>query len=133
MINEQRGVNSRKIKLISLDDGYQPPKTVEQNRKLVEDDQVLAIVGSMKTPTNSAIVKYMNAKKVPHILLATGASKWGDVTNYPWTMGWYPTYLSEGKIYGKYIAETSKTPRSTFSIRTTITVRISFTVSTGSG
>jgi branched-chain amino acid transport system substrate-binding protein len=87
MINEQGGVDGRKIKLISLDDGYQPPRTVEQTRKLVEDDQVVAIVGSMGTPTNTAIVKYMNAKKVPHILLATGASKWGHPRENPWTMG----------------------------------------------
>jgi ABC-type branched-subunit amino acid transport system substrate-binding protein len=108
MINEQGGVNGRKIKLISLDDGYQPPKTVEQTRKLVEDDQVVAIVGSMGTPTNTAIVKYMNAKKVPHILLATGASKWGHPKENPWTMGWYPTYFTEGVIYGKYIVKNIK-------------------------
>jgi branched-chain amino acid transport system substrate-binding protein len=108
MINEQGGVNGRKIKLISLDDGYQPPKTVEQTRKLVEDDQVVAIVGSMGTPTNTAIVKYMNAKKVPHILLASGASKWGNPKDNPWTMGWYPTYFTEGVIYGKYILKNIK-------------------------
>jgi branched-chain amino acid transport system substrate-binding protein len=105
MINEQGGVNGRKIKFSSLDDGYQPPKTVEQTRKLVEDDQVAAIVGSMGTPTNTAIVKYMNAKKVPHILLATGASKWGNPKETPWTMGWYPTYFTEGVIYGKHIVK----------------------------
>jgi branched-chain amino acid transport system substrate-binding protein len=108
MINEQGGVNGRKIKLHSLDDGYQPPKTVEQTRKLVEDDQVVAIVGSMGTPTNTAIVKYMNARKVPHILLATGASKWGNPKENPWTMGWYPTYFTEGVIYGKYIVKNIK-------------------------
>src|SRR5712672_1828272 len=111
MINEQGGVNGRKIKLISLDDGYQPPKTVEQTRKLVEDDQVVAIVGSMGTPTNTAIVKYMNAKKVPHILLASGASKWGNPKDNPWTMGWYPTYFTEGAIYGKYILKNIKDAR----------------------
>jgi branched-chain amino acid transport system substrate-binding protein len=103
MINDQGGVNGRKIKLISLDDGYSPPRTVEQHRKLVEDDNVLAIVGTMGTPTNSAIVKYMNAKQIPHIFLATGASKWGNPAENPWTMGWYPTYRTEGVIYGKYI------------------------------
>jgi branched-chain amino acid transport system substrate-binding protein len=103
MINEQGGVNGRKIKFLSLDDGYSPPKTVEQTRRLVEEDQVVAIVGSMGTPTNTAIVRYMNAKKVPHILLATGASKWGNPKEHPWTMGWYPTYRTEGVIYGKYI------------------------------
>jgi branched-chain amino acid transport system substrate-binding protein len=108
MINEQGGVNGRNIKLISLDDGYQPPRTVEQTRKLVEYDQVVAIVGSMGTPTNTAIVKYMNAKKVPHILLATGASKWGHPQENPWTMGWYPTYFTEGEIYGKYILKNIK-------------------------
>jgi branched-chain amino acid transport system substrate-binding protein len=103
MINEQGGVNRRKIKFLSLDDGYTPPRTVEQTRRLVEEDQVVAIVGSMGTPTNTAIVRYMNAKKVPHILLATGASKWGNPKENPWTMGWYPTYRTEGVIYGKYI------------------------------
>jgi branched-chain amino acid transport system substrate-binding protein len=105
MINDQGGVNGRKIKLISLDDGYSPPKTVEQHRRLVESDEVLGIVGTMGTPTNSAIVKYMNAKSVPHIFLATGASKWGDFKSYPWTMGWYPTYRSEGEIYGTYVRD----------------------------
>jgi len=108
MINEQGGVKGRKIKLISLDDGYQPPKTVEQTRKLVEDDQVVAIVGSMGTPTNTAIVKYMNVKKVPHILLASGASKWGHPKENPWTMGWYPTYFTEGVIYAKHILKNIK-------------------------
>jgi branched-chain amino acid transport system substrate-binding protein len=97
-------VNGRKIKLISLDDGYSPPRTVEQHRKLVEEDNVLAIVGTMGTPTNSAIIKYMNSKQVPQIFLATGASKWGaNPKEFPWTMGWYPTYRNEGVIYGKYI------------------------------
>jgi len=108
MINDQGGVNGRKIKLISLDDAYSPPKTVEQHRRLIESDEVLGIVGTMGTPTNSAIVKYVNGKAVPHIFLATGASKWGDVANYPWTMGWYPTYRSEGMIYGTYIRDTIK-------------------------
>jgi branched-chain amino acid transport system substrate-binding protein len=108
MINEQGGVNGRKLKFISLDDGYSPPKTVEQTRRLVEEDEVVAIVGSMGTPTNTAIVRYMNAKKVPHILLATGASKWGNPKENPWTMGWYPTYRTEGVIYGKYIINNIK-------------------------
>lgn len=108
MINEQGGVNGRKIKLISLDDGYSPPKTVEHHRRLVESDEVLGVVGTMGTPTNSAIVKYMNMKSVPHIFLASGASKWGDFKSSPWTMGWYPTYRSEGIIYGTYIRETMK-------------------------
>jgi branched-chain amino acid transport system substrate-binding protein len=108
MINEQGGVNGRKIKLISLDDGYSPPKTVEHHRRLVESDEVLGVVGTMGTPTNSAIVKYMNSKSVPHIFLASGASKWGDFKSSPWTMGWYPTYRSEGNIYGAYIRDNMK-------------------------
>ncbi len=108
MINDQGGVNGRKIKLLSLDDAYSPPKTVEQHRRLVESDEVLGIVGTMGTPTNSAIVKYLNGKAVPHIFLASGASKWGDFKSSPWTMGWYPTYRSEGAIYGTYIRENIK-------------------------
>jgi branched-chain amino acid transport system substrate-binding protein len=111
MINEQGGINGRKIKLISLDDGYSPPKTVEHHRRLVESDEVLGVVGTMGTPTNSAIVKYMNAKSVPHIFLASGASKWGDFKSSPWTMGWYPTYRSEGNIYGAYIRDNMKDAR----------------------
>jgi branched-chain amino acid transport system substrate-binding protein len=107
-LNDQGGIAGRKINFISLDDGYSPPKTVEQTRRLVEEDQVVAIVGSMGTPTNTAIVRYMNAKKVPHILLATGASKWGNPKDNPWTMGWYPTYKTEGVIYGKYILKNIK-------------------------
>jgi branched-chain amino acid transport system substrate-binding protein len=111
MINEEGGVNGRKIKLLSLDDGYSPPKTVEQHRRLVESDEVLGVIGTMGTPTNSAIVKYMNSKGVPHIFIATGASKWGDYKDFPWTMGWYPTYRSEGAVYGKYIRENLKNAR----------------------
>jgi ABC-type branched-subunit amino acid transport system substrate-binding protein len=111
MINEQGGINGRKIKLISLDDGYSPPKTVEHHRRLVESDEVLSVVGTMGTPTNSAIVKYMNLKSVPHIFLASGASKWGDFKSAPWTMGWYPTYRSEGNIYGTYIRANMKDAR----------------------
>jgi branched-chain amino acid transport system substrate-binding protein len=108
MINDKGGVNGRMIKLLSLDDAYSPPKTVEQHRRLVESDEVLGIVGTMGTPTNSAIVKYLNSKSVPHIFLASGASKWGDFKSSPWTMGWYPTYRSEGAIYGSYIRENVK-------------------------
>jgi branched-chain amino acid transport system substrate-binding protein len=108
MINDNGGVNGRRIKLLSLDDAYSPPKTVEQHRRLVESDEVLGIVGTMGTPTNSAIVKYLNGKLVPHIFLASGASKWGDFKASPWTMGWYPTYRSEGAIYGAYIRENIK-------------------------
>src|SRR5580704_18268314 len=87
MINEQGGVNGRKINFISYDDGYSPPKAVEQARKLVESDEVLFIFQSLGTPTNTAIHKYLNAKKVPQLFVATGATKWGDPKNFPWTMG----------------------------------------------
>lgn len=102
-INDQGGVNGRKITFISLDDGYNPAKTVEQTRRLVEQEEVLLLFQSLGTPTNSAIHKYVNAKKVPHILLATGATKWSDPKNFPWTMGFNPTYQSEGRIYAQYI------------------------------
>ncbi len=103
MINEQGGVNGRKINLISVDDGYSPPKAVEQVRKLVEQDEVLALFQTLGTPSNSAIHKYVNAKKVPHLLLATGATKWGDPKNFPWTMGFNLAYQTEGEIYAKYL------------------------------
>jgi len=105
MINDHGGINGRTIKLISLDDGYSPPKTVEQMRQLVEEDHVLADFGSLGTPTNSAIQKYMNAKKVPQLFVATGATKWGDPEHFPWTMGWQPTYQTEGHIFARYILE----------------------------
>ncbi len=103
MINEQGGINGRKISLISLDDGYSPPKAVEQVRKLVEQDEVLALFQTLGTPSNSAIHKYVNAKKVPHLFLATGATKWADPKNYPWTIGFNLTYQAEGVIYAKYL------------------------------
>ncbi|UWU93836.1 ABC transporter substrate-binding protein [Bradyrhizobium sp. CB1015] len=102
-INAEGGINGRKIKFISYDDGYSPPKTVEQARKLVESDNVLLIFGSLGTSTNSAIRKYMNEKKVPQLFVASGASKWNDPKQYPWTMGWQPSYASEARIYAKYI------------------------------
>jgi ABC-type branched-subunit amino acid transport system substrate-binding protein len=102
-INEEGGVNGRKINLISLDDGYSPPKTVEQVRRLVEQDEVLALFNTLGTPSNSAIHKYVNAKKVPHLLLATGATKWGDPKNFPWTMGFNLSYQTEGEIYAQYL------------------------------
>jgi ABC-type branched-subunit amino acid transport system substrate-binding protein len=104
-INAEGGINGRKIKFISYDDGYSPPKAIEQARKLVESDEVLLIFQSLGTPSNSAIQKYMNAKKVPQLFVATGATKWGDPKNFPWTMGWQPNYQSEGHIYAKYILE----------------------------
>jgi branched-chain amino acid transport system substrate-binding protein len=103
MINEQGGINGRKINLISVDDGYSPPKTVEMIRKLVEQDEVLFIFQSLGTPSNSAIHKYMNQKKVPQLFVATGATKWADPKEYPWTMGWQPNYQTEGRIYAKDI------------------------------
>jgi branched-chain amino acid transport system substrate-binding protein len=102
-INEEGGINGRKINFISYDDGYSPPKTVEQARKLVESDEVLFIFNSLGTPPNSAIHKYMNSKKVPQLFVATGATKWNDPQNYPWTMGWQPNYQSETQIYAKWL------------------------------
>ena len=102
-INAEGGVNGRKINFISYDDAYSPPKTVEQARKLVESDEVLAVFNPLGTPPNSAIHKYMNAKKVPQLFVATGATKWNDAKDFPWTMGWQPNYQSESRIYAKYI------------------------------
>jgi branched-chain amino acid transport system substrate-binding protein len=102
-INDDGGINGRKINFVSYDDGYSPPKTVEQARKLVESDEVLLIFNSLGTPPNSAIHKYMNGKKVPQLFVATGATKWNDPREYPWTMGYQPNYQSEGQIYAKYI------------------------------
>lgn len=102
-INAEGGINGRKINFISYDDGYSPPKAVEQARKLVESDEVLFIFNPLGTPSNTAIQKYMNAKKVPQLFVATGATKWNDPKNFPWTMGWQPNYQSEGVIYAKYL------------------------------
>ncbi|WP_342709048.1 ABC transporter substrate-binding protein [Bradyrhizobium sp. B124] len=102
-INAEGGINGRKVTFISYDDAYTPPKTVEQARKLVESDEVLLIFNSLGTPPNSAIQKYMNQKKVPQLFVATGATKWNDPREFPWTMGWQPNYQSESIIYAKYI------------------------------
>jgi branched-chain amino acid transport system substrate-binding protein len=102
-INAEGGINGRKINFVTYDDGYSPPKTVEQARKLVENDEVLLIFNSLGTPPNSAIHKYMNQKKVPQLFVATGATKWNDPKDFPWTMGWQPNYQSESQIYAKYI------------------------------
>jgi branched-chain amino acid transport system substrate-binding protein len=102
-INAEGGINGRKINFISYDDGFSPPKTVEQARKLVESDEVLFIFQSLGTPTNNAIEKYMNTNKVPQLFVATGATKFGDQKNFPWTMGWQPTYQIEGHIYANYL------------------------------
>jgi branched-chain amino acid transport system substrate-binding protein len=102
-INDEGGINGRKIDFISYDDGFSPPKTVEQARKLVESDEVLLIFQSLGTPTNLAIRKYLNGKKVPQLFVATGFTQFGDPKNFPWTMGWQPTYQTEGRIYAKYL------------------------------
>src|SRR5881296_793095 len=102
-VNEEGGVNGRKINYITYDDAYSPPKTVEMVRKLVEQDQVAALFQTLGTPTNSAIHKYMNQQKVPHLFVATGATKWNDPKNFPWTMGWQPNYQSEGRIFAQHI------------------------------
>ena len=102
-INAEGGINGRKINFISYDDAYSPPKAVEQARKLVESDEVLFIFNSLGTPSNSAIHKYMNSKKVPQLFVATGATKWNDPKDFPWTMGWQPNYQSEAQIYAKYL------------------------------
>ena len=105
MLNEQGGIAGHKINFISLDDGYNPSKTVEQARRLVEEDQVAFLFNTLGTPTNSAIVRYVNQKKVPHLFVATGAAKWGDEKQYPWTTGFQPDYRTEAQIYAKYILQ----------------------------
>ena len=105
-VNAEGGVNGRKLNWISLDDGYNPAKTVEQARRLVEEEEVLFVFNTLGTPPNSAIHKYMNAKKVPQLFVATGATKWGDPKNFPWTMGWQPNYQSESKVFVAHMLET---------------------------
>jgi len=104
-INAEGGVNGRMIKFITLDDGYNPSRTLEMARKLAEEEEVLATVGVLGTPTNSAIHKYMNQKKMPQLFVATGATKWGDPKNFPWTMGWQPNYQGESMIYAQHLLE----------------------------
>ena len=106
MINAKGGINGRKITFLSYDDAYSPPKTVEQTRKLVEQDGILADFGPLGTPTNSAIQKYMNQKKVPQLFVSSGADKWNDPKNFPYTMPLYPSYTMEGKVAAKYILRT---------------------------
>ena len=103
LVNEQGGINGRKIRFITYDDGYSPPKTVEQARRLVEQDQVMFLFQPLGTPTNTAIHRYLNAKKVPQLFVASGATKWGQPKKYPWTMGWQPNYQTEGRIYAAYV------------------------------
>jgi branched-chain amino acid transport system substrate-binding protein len=102
-INAEGGINGRKINFVTYDDGYSPPKAVEQARKLVESDEVLVVFNPLGTPSNSAIQKYLNAKKVPQLFVATGATKWNDPKDFPWTMGWQPSYQSEAHIYAKFL------------------------------
>jgi branched-chain amino acid transport system substrate-binding protein len=106
MLNEQGGINGRKVNFITYDDGYSPPRTVEMARKLVEQDQVLFVFQTLGTPSNTAIHKYMNMKKVPQMHVATGATKWNDPKNHPWTMGWQPNYQSEARAYAQHILKT---------------------------
>ena len=102
-VNDEGGINGRKINFITYDDAYTPPKTVEMVRRLVEQDQVAFVFNTLGTPTNTAIHKYLNQQKVPQLFVATGATKWNDPKNYPWTMGWQPSYQGEGHIYAKYV------------------------------
>jgi branched-chain amino acid transport system substrate-binding protein len=111
MVNDNGGINGRKINFITYDDGYSPPKTVEMVRKLVEEDKVLFLFNTLGTPPNTAIHKYMNTKKVPQLFVATGASKWGFPKEFPWTMGWQPDYATEAAIYAKHILSTVKDPK----------------------
>ena len=102
-INAEGGINGRKIVFISYDDSYSPPKTVEQTRKLVESDEVLLVFNAMGTASNSAVQKYLNIKKTPQLFVSSGAAKWNDPKNFPWTMGFTPSYENEGRIYAKYL------------------------------
>ncbi|WP_417519290.1 ABC transporter substrate-binding protein [Minwuia sp.] len=111
MVNDKGGINGRKINFISVDDGYSPPRTVEQTRKLVEREKVAFVYQGLGTPTNSAVHTYLNKKKVPQLFVATGATKWGDPKNFPWTMGWQPNYQSEGIVYARYILDTVEDPK----------------------
>jgi branched-chain amino acid transport system substrate-binding protein len=111
MINEQGGINGRKITFITYDDGFSPPKTVEMVRKLVEEDKVLLLFNTLGTAPNTAIHKYLNQRKVPHLFIASGASKWGDPAHFPWSMGWQPDYVTESVIYANRILKTVKDPK----------------------
>jgi branched-chain amino acid transport system substrate-binding protein len=111
MVNDQGGIAGRKIDFISLDDGYSPPKTVEDVRQLVEEDQVDFCFQNLGTPCNSAIATYMNQKKIPQLFVGSGASKWSDYKKYPWTMGWQPNYRTEAQIYMKYMRANVKDPK----------------------
>ena len=110
-VNDEGGINGRKINFISYDDAYSPPKAVEQARKLIESDEVLLLFGTLGTASNTAIQKYVNSKKVPQLFVATGATKWNDPKNFPWTMGWLPSYQSESRIYAKYLTKEKPTAK----------------------
>jgi ABC-type branched-subunit amino acid transport system substrate-binding protein len=110
-VNDEGGINGRKINFISYDDGYSPPRTVEMVRKLVEQDQVAFLFQTLGTPPNSAIHKYVNQQKVPHLFIATGATKWNDPKNFPWTMGYQPNYQTEGRVYAAYALSHVKDPK----------------------
>lgn len=114
MINDQGGVDGHKINFLSYDDGYSPPKTVEQVRRLIEEDQVAILFNTLGTPTNTAIERYTNLKKVPNLFISTGADKWGDYKHFPWTMGYQPSYRTEAQIYTKYML--SQNPKAKLAI-----------------
>lgn len=122
-VNDEGGVNGRRIDFVSLDDGYAPPKTFEVSRRLVEQEKVLLLFQTVGTPTNMAIHEYVNARKVPHLFVATGASKWNDPVGHPWTMGWQPNYQTETQVYARDILKERPTPGSPCSTRTTTTAR----------
>jgi branched-chain amino acid transport system substrate-binding protein len=103
MINEQGGVNGRRINFISYDDAYSPPKTVEQARRLIENDEVFLLFNVVGTPGNAAIQKYVNQKRIPHVFISSGDSRWNDPHNFPWSLAWWPSFKSEARIYAKYI------------------------------
>jgi branched-chain amino acid transport system substrate-binding protein len=111
MVNDQGGINGRRVRFVTLDDGYSPPKTVEMVRQLVEQEKVLALFNTLGTPTNTAIHRYVNQRKVPHLFVATGASKWGKPKEFPWTMGFQPDYHTEAVIYAKHILANVKDPK----------------------
>ena len=110
-VNAEGGINGRRIEFISLDDGYNPSKTVEQSRRLVEQEEVLLVFQGLGTPTNSAVHRYFNQREVPQLFVATGASKWNDPENYPWTMGWQPNYQTEAQVYARYILDNVEDPK----------------------
>lgn len=110
-VNDKGGINGRMVEFITVDDGYVPARTVEQTRRLIEQERVAFLLNPLGTPSNSAIQRYMNQRKVPQLFVATGADKWGDYRDFPWTMGWQPSYRTEAQIYTKYMKETVKDPR----------------------